>query len=98
MFRNDTMMADGPRKKGDPNRPQGAPGPTPEASAETKRLEARRRFLLGGAAALPAILTVTEVKAQEQKTSPSNCASLGRGFQSVGPGAPFSGVCIGKSQ
>lgn len=42
----------------------GAPGSTPQDSAEAKRLEARRRFLLGGAAAIPILVTVNRAKAK----------------------------------
>ena len=52
------VMADGPGKESNANRTQGASVPTPQEPAESKRLEARRRFLLGGAAALPLIVNV----------------------------------------
>ncbi len=84
-------MADGPGKEGEPNRAQGASGPTPQESAESKRLEARRRFLLGGAAALPVILTVTEVKADDIPSSRSTCLSLGGQFTPVK--SQLSGEC-----
>ena len=84
MFRNDTVMADGPGKEGEPNRAQGASGPTPQESAESKRLEARRRFLLGGAAALPLIVNVRAANADEEG-SISFCISLfGTGDHELG--------------
>lgn len=58
-------MADRRSKQGVPGRDEAAPGPTPQNSAEAKRLQARRRFLLGGAAALPVILHVTAATAAE---------------------------------
>ena len=69
-------MAD-ERPKGDtPRQDDGVPGSTPQRSAEAKRLEARRRFLLGGAAALPVIFTVTELKAGAKVTGESVCLSI----------------------
>jgi hypothetical protein len=85
-------MVDGPENEDGPKPVQGAAGPTPQESAESKRLEARRRFLLGGAAALPVILTVTEVKADAEMTGRSHCLSLGGEFVQTGE-APFSGIC-----
>ena len=74
-------MADGRSKQGIPGRDEAAPGPTPQNSAEAKRLEARRRFLLGGAAALPVILHVTAIGADvpepgDDVGSISFCVSL----------------------
>ncbi|MEE8119936.1 MAG: hypothetical protein V3T55_00300 [Anaerolineales bacterium] len=63
-------MADGRSKQGVPGRDEAAPGPTPQNSAEAKRLQARRRFLLGGAAALPVILHVTATGAQVDPPPP----------------------------
>ena len=60
------MMVDRRSKQGIPGRDEAAPGPTPQNSAEAKRLQARRRFLLGGAAALPVILHVTATRAAHQ--------------------------------
>ena len=86
------VMAD-ERPKGDtPRQDDGVPGSTPQSSAEAKRLEARRRFLLGGAAALPVIFTVTELKAVETQTGGSVCLSLGGTFKPI-TGNPISGVC-----
>ena len=70
-------MAD-ERPKGDtPRQDDGVPGSTPQRTAEAKRLEARRRFLLGGAAALPVIFTVTELKADDEFASgESVCLSV----------------------
>ena len=73
-------MADGPEKEGEPNWAQGATGPTPQELAESKRLEARRRFLLGGAAALPVILHVTAIGAEEEGSF-SFCVSLTGGVE-----------------
>ena len=77
------MMADGRSKQGIPERDETAPGPTPQNSAEAKRLQARRRFLLGGAAALPVILHVTAICAQDVDVigSKSYCVSLTGGVQ-----------------
>ena len=47
-------------------------------SAETKRLAARRRFLLGGAAAVPAIVTLGQKQAWA--ASAAVCQSMGLGF------------------
>ena len=57
-------MADGRPKENTLDRNAGASGSTPQDSAEAKRLEARRRFLLGGAAAIPTLVTVNRAKAQ----------------------------------
>lgn len=44
-------------------RDRGPAAPTPGEAAEAKRLAARRRFLLGGAAAAPVLLTVNRAQA-----------------------------------
>ena len=68
----DMIMAD-ERPKGDtPRRDDRAPGSTPQSLAEAKRLEARRRFLLG-AAAIPVLVTVNRANAS---ISVSNCISM----------------------
>ena len=71
-------MAD-ERPKGEiPRRDDGASDASPQDTMEAKRLEARRRFLLGGAAALPVILHVTAIGAQDVDVigSKSYCVSL----------------------
>ena len=91
------VMADGPGKEGEPNRAQGDSVPTSQDSAESKRLEARRRFLLGGAAAFPVILHVTAARAQSRFNSKSFCMS-----RFGNPGNPQMGmsettfVCTGQ--
>jgi len=63
-------MAD-ERPKGEiPRRDDGASDASPQDTMEAKRLEARRRFLLGGAAALPVILHVTAIGAQVDPPPP----------------------------
>ena len=59
-------MVDGRPKDNTLGRNDGAPGSAPQGSAEAKRLEARRRFLLGGAAAIPMVVTVNLAKAQDE--------------------------------
>ena len=81
-------MADGRSKQDIPGRDEAAPGPTPQNSAEAKRLQARRRFLLGGAAALPVILHVTAIGADEPEPgdvvgSFSFCVSLLGGAEEI---------------
>ena len=56
-------MADGRLKENTPDRDDRASGSTPQEIVEAKRLEARRRFLLGGAAALPVLMTLTRARA-----------------------------------
>ena len=56
-------MASGRPKEDAPKRYVGDSGIAPQASAEAKRLEARRRFLLGGAAAIPILVTANRAKA-----------------------------------
>ena len=48
-----------------PRRDDRASDVSPPDTMEAKRLEARRRFLLGGAAALPVMLHVTATSAAE---------------------------------
>ena len=62
----------------------GAPGSAPQGSAEAKRLEARRRFLLGGAAAIPVLVTANRAKA----VGVSTCLSQ------LGLQLPFQGFSI----
>ena len=57
------VMADGRLKEGVPGGDDRAPGSTLRTSAEAKRLSARRRFLIGGAAAIPIIVTANRAKA-----------------------------------
>mgnify|MGYP001816812291 CR=1 FL=1 len=49
----------------------------PGGTAERKRMEARRRFLLGGAAALPIIVVAGNARANQKVGSLSKCESLG---------------------
>ena len=56
-------MVDDRSKEDFSRRGDGVPGSTPQDSAEAKRLEARRRFLLGGATAIPILVTVNRAKA-----------------------------------
>jgi len=49
-----------------------------ESGSEDKRVAARRRFLLGGAAALPVIVTLGQKQAWA--ASSQVCASAGLGF------------------
>ncbi len=57
------VMADGRPKENTLDRDDRASGSTPQEIVEAKRLEARRRFLLGGAAALPVLITMTGARA-----------------------------------
>ena len=66
-------MTDGRSKEDISRRGDGVPGSTPQDSAEAKRLESRRKFLLSGAGAIPMLVTVNRAKA---KTF-SDCISLG---------------------
>jgi hypothetical protein len=50
---------------------------TPEGAADRKRMEARRRFLVGGAAALPVVISAGNARAAERVTTLSKCTSLG---------------------
>lgn len=52
--------------------------PAERATAEAKRLSARRRFLLGGAAALPAIVTLGQKEAWA--ASAAVCQSLNMSY------------------
>ena len=56
-------MVDGRPKDNTPGRNAGASGSTLQESAEAKRLEARRKFLLGGASAVPFLVTFHRAKA-----------------------------------
>ncbi len=92
-------MADGRSKQGIPGRDEAAPGPTPQNSAEAKRLQARRRFLLGGAAALPVILHVTAIAADEHVPPPVDviggtgfCSQLG-GIKARFDGSATAFIC-----
>ena len=60
------IVADGRPRVNVPKRGDGVLGVMPQESAEAKRLEARRRFLLGGAAAIPMVVTVNLAKAQDE--------------------------------
>ncbi len=64
--------------------------PDPELSdaAEEKRLAARRRFLLGGAAAVPMVVTAIRAEAQDP-VGISVCLSMS-GNPGQGEGPPFS--------
>ncbi len=53
-----------------------APDPEGSDAVEEKRRAARRRFLLGGASALPVIVSVAAVKAQGPPVGLSVCASI----------------------
>lgn len=53
-------------------------GPKKGAPGEAKRLAARRRFLIGGAAALPLIVTLGQREAWA--ASSSVCKSMGVGY------------------
>ncbi len=79
------VVADGRSKEDISRRGDGSSGSTPQDSAEAKRLEARRRFLLGGATAAPILVTVNRAKA----IGFSVCQSLrGKGDN---PGMPAPG-------
>ena len=65
--------------------------PTPQDAAEAKRLEARRRFLLGGATAAPILVTVNRAKA----IGFSVCQSLRDKNQDPGTPAPGSPTDFG---
>ncbi len=69
----------------------GVPSSTPQDSAEAKRLEARRRLLLGGAAAVPILVTVNRAKA----IGFSACQSLRGKSQDPGNPAPGSPTDFG---
>ena len=69
----DMVMEDGRSKEDISRRGDGAPGFTPQASAEAKRLGARRRFLMGGAI-VPIIVTVG--RRQAHAISEAVCDSL----------------------
>ncbi len=87
------VVADGRSKEDISRRGDGAPGSTPQDSAEAKRLEARRRFLLGGAAAIPILVTVNRAKA----VGFSVCMSL-RNKGDTGEAAPGSPTDFGGPQ
>ncbi len=69
----DMVMEDGRSKEDISRRGDGAPGFTPQASAEAKRLGARRRFLMGSAV-VPIIVTVG--RRQAHAISKATCDSL----------------------
>ena len=78
-------MTDESPKRGGENSGGEEATPTPQDSAEAKRLKARRRFLLGGATAAPILVTVNRAKA----IGFSVCQSLrGKGGN---PGMPAPG-------
>ncbi len=54
-----------------------ATDPERSGAVEEKRRAARRRFLLGGASALPVIVSLTPVRAKVIVAPFSTCASLG---------------------
>ena len=80
------VVADGRSKEDISRRGDGFSGSTPQDSAEAKRLEARRRLLLGGAAAVPILVTVNRAKA----IGFSLCQSLRGKDQDPGNPAPGS--------
>ncbi len=84
------VVADGRSKEDISRRGDGSSGSTPQDSAEAKRLEARRRFLLGGATAAPILVTVNRAKA----IGFSVCQSL-RGKGGHGNPAPGSPTDFG---
>ena len=53
-------------------------------SAETKRLAARRRFLLGGAAAVPVIVTLGQKQAWAASAAVCQSAGLAQGQGFIG--------------
>ena len=69
------MMTDGRPKEDTPRQDDRAPGSTPQMSAEAKRLEARRRYLIGGASALPLMVTIGRSR-QAFAASENVCQSL----------------------
>ncbi len=85
------VVADGRSKEDISRRGDGSSGSTPQASAEAKRLEARRRLLLGGAAAVPILVTVNRAKA----IGFSVCQSLRGKDQDPGNPAPGSPTDFG---
>ncbi len=85
------VVADGRSKEDISRRGDGSSGSMPQDSAEAKRLEARRRFLLGGATAAPIVVTVNRAKA----IGFSVCQSLrGKGGK-MGDPAPGSPTDFG---
>ena len=68
-------MADERPKGKTPSKDDRTSDASPQDTAEAKRLEARRRFLLGGAAALPLIVIVRAANA-DPEGSISFCISL----------------------
>lgn len=60
------------------DRPREEPSATAEAKVEANRLAARRRFLLGGAGALPVIVTLG--RGQALAASLEVCQSVGLGM------------------
>lgn len=85
------VVADGRSKEDISRRGDGSSGSTPQDSAEAKRLEARRRFLLGGATAAPILVTVNRAKA----IGFSVCQSLRDKNQDPGNPAPGSPTDFG---
>ncbi len=92
-------MADGRPKDNTLGRNAGASGSTPQEIVEAKRREARRRFLLGGAAALPVLITVTRARAAPITwTACADILGVGSGLAPFLRGAGFDsfidlGVC-----
>ena len=76
------VVADGRSKEDISRRGDGSSGSTPQYSAEAKRLEARRRFLLGGAVATPILVTVTR----------ANAVGFSRCFSIFGTGTAVAGI------
>ncbi len=85
------VVADGRSKEDISRRGDGSSGSMPQDSAEAKRLEARRRFLLGGATAAPILVTVNRAKA----IGFSVCQSLRGKNQDPGDPAPGSPTDFG---
>ncbi len=78
-----------------PRRDDRASDVSPPDTMEAKRLEARRRFLLGGAAALPVMLHVTATSAGEEGGS-GFCSPRGgirRPHEDTDPDNPTLFIC-----
>ncbi len=87
-------LADDPPNGNIPRRDDRASHVSPPDPMEAKRLEARRRFLLGGAAALPVILHVTATSAAEGGSG--FCSPLG-GTRRLVDGSTTLYVCNDES-
>jgi hypothetical protein len=89
-------MANGcPDKRDDARLVDGASSSGSHDVSEAKRLAARRRFLVGGAAALPVIVAVTAARGANEKKGVSVCMSINPDFIPENP-EKTSDWCFGE--